>query len=363
MTESLFVLLALCVSPDETSAGSPSAPSVERAAFPELRIHGEQAHRFATRASRAVRSEPSASGPMRKAVSDARASMSDATAPISPLSPCASRSALVSPLSPCGRGVGGEGERTPAHVARGTHLASDLTLILPLIEPQADKKPDPRDPGHTLPRFVLASWSISPASAGRLDFGGGGIDSTGQLPLADPATGEHLRQGEEFCWTVSRTAALVSTGSNLAAWTTTDPRLLAELEWLGAAGKEVSVIAFFAAETFVVAQWHQGYLTDREFIVGQAGLWGGYAGGSAGAWVGFKVGAMTGAAVGAWFGGAGAAPGAVIGGAIGSVAGGIGGSYAGRSAGVYGVEQWFAMEDAAQREALKEFVFVYYAAP
>lgn len=232
--------------------------------------------------------------------------------------------------------------------------------VLPPIDIDSSRKPETRD-GRT--QFILASWSLSPDSPGRVALGAGGRNSTAQVPLADPATGEFLRQGEELCWTVSRTASLVSTGSNLVAWTTTDPELLAELEWLGAAGKEVSVVAFFAAETFVVVQWHEGYLTDREFVIGQANLWGGYAGGTAGAWVGFKVGAMTGAAVGAWFGGAGAAPGAVVGGGIGSVAGGIGGSYAGRSAAVYGAEQWFAMEDAAQREALEEFVFVHYAAP
>ncbi len=154
--------------------------------------------------------------------------------------------------------------------------------------------------------------------------------------LRDPTTRSEatlLRFGERANLATSGVATTLSGGTSLATSFTTNTQALTRLTTISRASGGVAVVTFLAAEGFIVMQYAQGHLTNRQFASGQATLAGGVGGALGGAWVGGKVGAGVGATIGVWFFGAGAGPGATVGGAIGVVVGGVVGGFTGASVG------------------------------
>ena len=134
-------------------------------------------------------------------------------------------------------------------------------------------------------------------------------------------------------------------------------RLVSLTKW----GGRVGVAGMVLAEGFLVSQYINGNLTERQFWHGQASLGGGIVGGVACAWGGAEIGALVGAGIGSFvFPGPGTAVGAGIGAIFGSIAGGVGGGYAGSHFAGRGVESIYRLHDAEQQDRYAQFLLRHY---
>ncbi|MFM7152452.1 MAG: hypothetical protein ACKO23_21705 [Gemmataceae bacterium] len=141
-------------------------------------------------------------------------------------------------------------------------------------------------------------------------------------------------------------------------------RLVSATRW----GGRLGIAGVVLAEGFVVGQYLNGHMTERQFWRIQTrlggGLAGGVGGGFTGYWIGGGLGAGFGAVIGSVIPGPGTAAGASVGFAwgssIGGIAMGIGGSYAGSHLAGRGIDNIYLMKDTEHKEKYAQFLLGQY---
>ncbi len=149
------------------------------------------------------------------------------------------------------------------------------------------------------------------------------------LAASHDSYGDWLRTGEHVAIVAlgggESIAGMHQMLRQIPRWTSSR-RLIAMTKW----GGRVGIAGGVLVEGFLVTQYLNGDMPERQFWRSQANMGGGLAGGAAGSFVGLKTGAVVGAGIGSFFGpGPGSAAGAALGAMVGAVGGGIGGGYAG----------------------------------
>jgi hypothetical protein len=146
--------------------------------------------------------------------------------------------------------------------------------------------------------------------------------------------------------------------SRLSQTVAASSQLTALSRWAGPAGW----VALAGVEVFSVWQYWGGYVTPRQFYLGQAQFAGGLGSGLAGAWAGAIGGAVVGGAIGSFFGPPGTVVGGIIGGVVGGIGGGITGGYFGSQLAGKGAESYFEFRDAQQEGRYVQFLLDHYGA-
>jgi hypothetical protein len=184
------------------------------------------------------------------------------------------------------------------------------------------------------------------------------------MTMLDPnsrSTPAALRLGQDSSLTLGGLGFTARGTIGLAAVmseTAANSRLLMGISrWAGRAGW-VGVAGSYG---FVVFQYANGTITEREFMSSTAAFGGGLVGGAGGGWAGGWIGGGVGGVVGFVIAGPPGVPvGATIGAGIGTTGGAIGGGYLGANLASNAVNNRYQLKDAGQQQEFQDWLLAYY---